>query len=133
MVSRSKRQPPSRWHRDPLRGRGDLRFTLAAAVCGGGDAAEPTTTTATMPTRSSTSCSNTASRSATSSVLTPTSATVSGDRRGDFDEQVHVHGYDLYIEPDAADPTLEFDALIPGRFEIELEQSGRLVLELTVS
>ena len=29
---------------------------------------------------------------------------------GDFDEQVHIHGYDLYITPDAADPTLEFDA-----------------------
>jgi hypothetical protein len=52
---------------------------------------------------------------------------------GEVDEQVHVHGYDLYIEPGAADPTLEFDALIPGRFEIELEQSGRLLLEITVS
>lgn len=61
-----------------------------------------------------------------------------GDRvrlivEGVFDEQIHVHGYDLYIEPEAADPMLEFDALIPGRFEIELEQSGRLLLELTVS
>ena len=30
-------------------------------------------------------------------------------------------------------PTLEFDALIPGRFEVELEQSGQLLIELTVS
>ena len=45
---------------------------------------------------------------------------------------MHVHGYDLYIEPE--DPaTLEFDALIPGRFEVELEQSGQLLIELTVS
>ena len=55
------------------------------------------------------------------------SVIVSGDR----DEQVHVHGYDLYVEPDQ--DLLEFDALIPGRFEIELEQSGRLLLEITVS
>lgn len=52
---------------------------------------------------------------------------------GDRDEQVHVHGYDLYIEPDDAVSTLLFDALIPGRFEIEMEQSGRLLLEITVS
>ena len=50
---------------------------------------------------------------------------------GSTDEQVHVHGYDLYIEPEG--PTLEFDALIPGRFEVELEQSGQLLIELTVS
>jgi len=51
---------------------------------------------------------------------------------GELDEQVHVHGYDLYIEPDGS-RTLEFNALIPGRFEIELEQSGQLLIEITVS
>ena len=51
---------------------------------------------------------------------------------GNTDEQVHVHGYDLYIEPEGP-TTLEFDALIPGRFEVELEQSGQLLIELTVS
>ncbi|MEM8705438.1 MAG: hypothetical protein AAGE98_03205 [Actinomycetota bacterium] len=51
---------------------------------------------------------------------------------GATDEQVHVHGYDLYIEPEGP-YTLEFDALIPGRFEVELEQSGQLLIELTVS
>ena len=48
---------------------------------------------------------------------------------GNTDEQVHVHGYDLYIEPEGP-ATLEFDALIPGRFEVELEQSGQLLIEL---
>ena len=38
---------------------------------------------------------------------------------GNTDEQVHVHGYDLYIEPEGPG-VLEFDALIPGRFEVEL-------------
>ena len=51
---------------------------------------------------------------------------------GNTDEQVHVHGYDLYIEPEGPG-VLEFDALIPGRFEVELEQSGQLLIELTVS
>ena len=51
---------------------------------------------------------------------------------GSTDEQVHVHGYDLYIEPEGPG-ALEFDALIPGRFEVELEQSGQLLIELTVS
>jgi hypothetical protein len=51
---------------------------------------------------------------------------------GSTDEQVHVHGYDLYIEPEGPG-VLEFDALIPGRFEVELEQSGQLLIELTVS
>lgn len=51
---------------------------------------------------------------------------------GETDEQIHVHGYDLYIEPDG-DHVLQFDALIPGRFEVEFEQSGQLLIELTVS
>ena len=51
---------------------------------------------------------------------------------GSTGEQVHVHGYDLYIEPEGPG-VLEFDALIPGRFEVELEQSGQLLIELTVS
>ena len=51
---------------------------------------------------------------------------------GNTDEQVHVHGYDLYIEPEGP-ATLGFDALIPGRFEVELEESGQLLIELTVS
>ena len=64
----------------------------------------------------------------------PLGDTVSVVVVGDRDEQIHVHGYDLYVEPgDDADSPLVFDALIPGRFEIELEQSGRLILEITVS
>ena len=52
---------------------------------------------------------------------------------GDSDDQVHVHGYDLFVDLTDGEGTLTFDALIPGRFEIELEGSGRLIAELTVS
>lgn len=51
---------------------------------------------------------------------------------GELDDDIHVHGYDLYLRPAETD-TLEFEALIPGRFEIELEQSGKLLMEITVS
>ncbi len=52
---------------------------------------------------------------------------------GDSDDQVHVHGYDLFVDLTDGEGTLTFDALIPGRFEIELEATGRLIAELTVS
>ncbi len=51
---------------------------------------------------------------------------------GAVDEQIHVHGYDLYLDP-GSEADLRFEALIPGRFEIELEMSGRVLIELTVS
>ena len=52
--------------------------------------------------------------------------------RGDFTESIHLHGYDLYLEPADGDSMLEFVALIPGRFEIELEESSELLVQLTV-
>ena len=51
---------------------------------------------------------------------------------GVINDVVHVHGYDVYLDP-AETSRVVFDALIPGRFEVELEQSGLLLLELTVS
>ncbi len=51
---------------------------------------------------------------------------------GSTAEQVPGPGSDLYLEP-GGPGALEFDALIPGRFEVELEQSGQLLIELTVS
>jgi hypothetical protein len=52
---------------------------------------------------------------------------------GDSDDQVHVHGYDLYVDLVDGEGSASFDALIPGTFEIELEGSGRLLVRLTVS
>jgi hypothetical protein len=52
----------------------------------------------------------------------------------EIDDDLHVHGYDRYVELVSGETaTLSFDALIPGVFEIELEGSGRQVIELTVS
>lgn len=52
---------------------------------------------------------------------------------GDVGDEIHVHGYDLYLRPTEGERELIFDALIPGTFEIELEGSGRLLLRMTVS
>ena len=52
---------------------------------------------------------------------------------GNSDDQVHVHGYDLYVDLVEGAGSTSFDALIPGTFEIELEGSGRLLVRMTVS
>ncbi len=49
-------------------------------------------------------------------------------------DEVHVHGYDVtadLIEGGSTD--LTFEATIPGVFEVELENSGRLLIRLEVS
>lgn len=52
----------------------------------------------------------------------------------DVADEVHVHGYDVYadIGPDAP-TTFLVEATIPGVWEVELHDSGLLLLELAVS
>lgn len=59
--------------------------------------------------------------------------TVAVSVTGDSTDQVHVHGYDRYIDLVDGEGELTFDALIPGIFEIELEGAGRLLVQLEVS
>lgn len=54
---------------------------------------------------------------------------VSGNTSG----EVHIHGYDLYIDLDDGRGQLMFEALIPGVFEVELEGTHTLVLQMEVS
>ena len=51
----------------------------------------------------------------------------------DVADEVHVHGYDLMadVAPDAP-ATIRFTADAPGRFEIELEDTGVQIAELEV-
>ena len=62
-----------------------------------------------------------------------------GDRvrivvRADVSDHVHVHGYDLMRNVGPGRPAqLAFEATIPGRFEIELEDRGLLIAELEVT
>ena len=54
--------------------------------------------------------------------------------QADVEDEVHVHGYDLYADvgPDMTG-TVEFVADIPGIFEVELESSHALLVELEVA
>jgi len=52
---------------------------------------------------------------------------------GDSNDVIHIHGYDLRVEPTDGSGATTFDALIPGVFEIELESSARKLVQLTVS
>ena len=52
----------------------------------------------------------------------------------DVDEEVHVHGYDLFADVTPSEAaTFLFVADTPGRFEIEFESSGVFIAELVVS
>ena len=52
----------------------------------------------------------------------------------DTAEEVHVHGYDILRAVSDGHPThFAFTAAIPGVFEVELEGSGRLLLQLEIS
>jgi hypothetical protein len=51
----------------------------------------------------------------------------------DVADEVHVHGYDLEEELEPGKPTnLTFDATVPGVFEVELHETGTLLLTLQV-
>lgn len=51
---------------------------------------------------------------------------------GTSTDHVHIHGYDLFIELADGTGELTFAADIPGVFEIELEGSGTLLVQMEV-
>ena len=72
-------------------------------------------------------------RGDTGRVAVPLGATVDLVVTGDIAEQVHLHGYDRYLEvPAGGTATLRFTADIPGVFEVELH-NGLLLTQLEVS
>ena len=52
---------------------------------------------------------------------------------GNTSDEVHIHGYDLHVHLDDGRGRLTFEASIPGVFEVELERTHTLVLQLEVS
>ena len=51
----------------------------------------------------------------------------------DIEDEVHLHGYDVVAKVSAdAGATVEFEATIPGIFELELEGAGLLLAEIEV-
>jgi hypothetical protein len=52
---------------------------------------------------------------------------------GEPGAEIHVHGYDVLRRiPSRGPARIPFRATIPGRFEIELEEEGRQIADLTV-
>jgi hypothetical protein len=52
----------------------------------------------------------------------------------DVADELHVHGYDRTLALPAGQPArLELAAVIPGQFEVELHEGGRLLFTLRVS
>ena len=52
----------------------------------------------------------------------------------DVAEEVHVHGYDLEAAvPAGGSVDIPVDATIPGVFEVELHDSGKLLFQLRVA
>lgn len=52
----------------------------------------------------------------------------------DVAEQIHVHGYDLYVDiPAGGTGEVDFTADIPGAYEVELHEAGRPVFQLRVA
>lgn len=62
------------------------------------------------------------------------SETVRFEVETDVVDEVHVHGYDLMFDLEAGQKTLiEFEATIPGIFEVELEDAGLVLTSLEVT
>ncbi len=52
----------------------------------------------------------------------------------DVSDRIHLHGYDLTRDVAPARPArLRFEATIPGRFEVELEDRGVQIADLSVT
>jgi hypothetical protein len=124
---------------------------VTLASCGGDD--EAVTTTTATDTGATTSDSTETTTGTTEEEPTTVRVTISGgvpadgivrdtvdkgDRvvlvvASDVADEIHLHGYDLSRDVSAGgEARIAFRATIPGRFEVELEQNGVQIAELTV-
>ena len=124
---------------------------FALAACGGDGAGEATGTTQTQTTtETETETTPPTTEEAKPTVLrvtvtggVPESGIVretvdKGDRvvlvvSSDVADEVHLHGYDISRDvPAGGTVRIQFTANVPGRFEVELEERGIQVADLTV-
>jgi len=125
------------------------------ASCGGGDDAGTPESTRTPPTIPTTTDTTTTTTTTTTEVEQPTFVRVrvvggvpkdgivretvdKGDRvvlvvTSDVGDHVHVHGYDIMRDIAAGGTArIRFRATLPGRFEVELEDRGVPIADVTV-
>jgi hypothetical protein len=125
------------------------------ASCGADDEVGTTESTRTQPTLPTTTDTTTTTTQTTTEVERPTVLRVrvvggvpksgivrktvdKGDRvvivvTSDVADEVHLHGYDIMSNVAAGGSArLRFRATLPGRFEVELEDRGVQIADLTV-
>jgi hypothetical protein len=131
---------------------------LALASCGGDESVETTETSDTTTTQTTTETTTPATTETTTETTPPVGPTIvrivvvggapkggivrqtvtQGDRvvlvvESDVADEVHLHGYDLTKNVSAGGTArLAFRATLPGRFEVELEDRGVQIAQLTV-
>jgi hypothetical protein len=129
---------------------------VALASCGGDDGESAgTTTTETTTTTDTTMSETTTTTETTPPAAGPTEIRIvvvngapkggivrkkveKGDRvvlivRSDVSDHVHLHGYDIMRDVAPGKPArLPFKATIPGRFEVELEDRGVPIADISV-
>lgn len=135
-------------------------LALAVAACGGDGAAVDATSTIPVPTTSTIAVTSTVAAVPTTTMAPATTTTspsmdvelaggeVSGPEvievalgeevdvwiLSDLDDELHVHGYDLYFDLEAGVPfNLSFPADVPGVFEVEVHTGHTLLFELEVA
>jgi carbamoylphosphate synthase small subunit len=137
-----------------------VAFTLFAsglllASCGSGDDESAPTTESTTTTATTTTTETTQTTTTTPEPAGPTTvriAVVNGAPKGgivretvekndrvvlvvtsDVADHIHLHGYDIMRDVAPGNPArLPFKATIPGRFEVELEDRGVQIADITV-
>ena len=119
---------------------------IALASCGGDDETTTTETTTTETTTTETTTTEVEQPTVVRIVVVngePQGGIVresvdEGDSvllvvRSDVADEVHLHGYDLSRDVAAGGTArIRFRATLPGRFEVELEERGAQIGELTV-
>jgi len=119
-----------------------------SAGCGGDGSSTGTTSTTTTTTSTATASTTTAGTGPTTIRITveggvPKGGIVrqtvhQGDEvvlvvTSDVADEIHLHGYDLMADVAAGGTArLPFNASIPGRFEVELENRSTQIADLTV-
>ena len=135
-----------------------IAATAAAALllagCGGDDTASTTTTAETTTAETTTETETTETTTTAETTPTTVAIVVSGGKvnggiqrpkvdqgdhvvivvTSDVADEVHLHGYDLHADVEAGGKArIPFVATIPGRFEVELEEKGLQLAEITVT
>lgn len=132
-----------------------LVFAFTLAGCGGDDEASPTTTTETEMETTGQTETETTPPTMTEEEDAPVVVRITvrggvpsggivrktvtkGDRVrlvvvSDVADEIHLHGYDLSRDVEAGGTAqIAFRATLPGRFEVELEERGVQIADLTV-